>query len=132
MITGSTGPRASAPVDSTGSSKALVLLVESFVDESRFQSTCYKACGFEPVGASAGFGRASRDFYLDHGEHKQLFLRQIQRRGRELLRQARLPASLAEHEAMKTGPCSLQTSALHSLYQSLHSLPDKRSGHRKA
>ncbi|MSU32860.1 MAG: DUF4338 domain-containing protein [Pedosphaera sp.] len=43
-------------------------LVESFVDESRFQGTFYKACGFEPVGASAGF-------YLEHGEPKQLFLR---------------------------------------------------------
>ena len=27
-----------------------VLLVESFVDESLFQGTCYKACGFEAVG----------------------------------------------------------------------------------
>src|SRR5438309_8918272 len=43
-----------------------VLVVESFVDESRYRGTCYRACGFEAVGATAGFGRASRDFYLEH------------------------------------------------------------------
>ena len=39
------------------------LVVESFVDESRFRGTCYRACGFEQVGASAGFSRDSRDYY---------------------------------------------------------------------
>src|SRR3974390_3776476 len=40
-----------------------VLVVESFVDESRYRGTCYRACGFEAVGATGGFQRASRDFY---------------------------------------------------------------------
>ena len=40
-----------------------VLVVESFVDETRYRGTCYRACGFEAVGLTAGFGRASRDFY---------------------------------------------------------------------
>jgi hypothetical protein len=37
-----------------------VLVVESFVDESRCRGTCYKACGFAAIGATAGFARASR------------------------------------------------------------------------
>src|SRR6266853_4708020 len=40
-----------------------VLVVESFVDESRYRGTCYRACGFEAVGPTEGFRRASRDFY---------------------------------------------------------------------
>lgn len=39
-----------------------VLVVESFVDESRHPGTCYRACGFQAVGATKGFKRASRDF----------------------------------------------------------------------
>ena len=106
-----------------------VLLVESFVDTSRFQGTCYKACGFKPVGSSAGFARASRDFYLEHGQPKQLFLRPIHHRGREILRQARLPEALAAHEAVKAGPCSLKAPALHDLCQRLRALRDTRCGH---
>ena len=37
-----------------------VLVVESFVDESLYRGTCYRACGFEAVGATRGFARASR------------------------------------------------------------------------
>jgi hypothetical protein len=47
-----------------------VLVVESFVDESRYRGTCYRACGFEAVGLTEGFGRASRDFYHEHGQPK--------------------------------------------------------------
>src|SRR5437773_8263929 len=43
-----------------------VLLVESYVDESHYRGTCYKACGFEAVGLTAGYGRCSRDYYLEH------------------------------------------------------------------
>ena len=65
-----------------------VLVVESFVDESQYRGTCYKACGFEAVGPTEGFGRASRDFYAAHGQPKQLYLRQLRPGLREKLRQA--------------------------------------------
>jgi hypothetical protein len=44
-----------------------VLGVESFVDESKYRGTGYRACGFEAVGPTQGFIRSSRDFYLPHG-----------------------------------------------------------------
>src|SRR6516225_7641059 len=68
-----------------------VLVVESFVDESQYRGTCYRACGFEAVGATEGFKRASRDFYEEHGRPKQLYLRQLRPGARKRLRQARLP-----------------------------------------
>src|SRR5690349_15981374 len=43
-----------------------VLLVESYVDESQYRGTCYRGCGFQAVGLTAGFGRSSRDYYLEH------------------------------------------------------------------
>ncbi len=106
-----------------------VLVVESFVDESRFRGTCYKACGFAAIGATAGFARASRDFYVEHGGPKQLFVRPLHPRGRELLRQCRLPAGIAEYEAAVAGPCPLQAAALENLYQRFRTMRDPRCGH---
>ena len=56
-----------------------VLLVESFVDESRYRGTCYRACGFEAVGMNGGFARCSRDYYSEHGQPKQLYLRAVRK-----------------------------------------------------
>ena len=106
-----------------------VLVVESFVDESQYRGTCYKACGFEAVGATEGFGRASRDFYQEHGRPKQLYLREVGPRARRQLRQARLPEALAGYEAEVTGPCPFRAPALESLLDRLGALPDSRRGH---
>jgi hypothetical protein len=106
-----------------------VLVVESFVDESHYRGTCYRACGFEAVGLTEGFGRASRDFYQEHGQPKQLYLRELRPRARARLRQARLPEELAAYEAEVTGPCPFRAPALERLLESLGALPDSRYGH---
>ena len=81
-----------------------VLVVESFVDEAQYRGTCYRACGFAAVGLTQGFGRASRDFYLPHGQPKQLYLRELRAGARPLLRRARWPRELADGEAEVAGP----------------------------
>jgi len=106
-----------------------VLLVESFVDETRYRGVCYRACGFEAVGMTAGFERASRDFYREHGQPKQLYLRALKKDGRALLRRARLPKHLAEHEEDVAGPCPFRAPALGSLFTRFRQLKDERSGH---
>ena len=80
-----------------------ILVVETFVDETRYRGTCYKACGFVAIGATAGFARSSRDFYTEHGKPKQLFVRELHPRGCALLRQARLPEPLADYETTVAG-----------------------------
>jgi hypothetical protein len=106
-----------------------VLVVESFVDETRYRGTCYRACGFEAVGPTAGFARASRDFYQAHGEPKQLYLRELRPGARNLLRRGRLPRALAEHEDQITGPCPLRAGQLGSLLERFRQLHDGRRGH---
>jgi hypothetical protein len=106
-----------------------VLVVESFVDESRYRGTCYRACGFEAAGLTAGFGRSSRDFYEAQGQPKQLYLRELRPRARQQLRQARLPAELAAGETDSAGPCPFRAPALESLLARLSTLPDARCGH---
>jgi hypothetical protein len=106
-----------------------VLVVESFVDETRSRGTCYRACGFEAVGLTEGFGRASRDFYHEHGQPKQLYLRELRPRARTLLRRGRLPAELAEHEEKIAGPCPFRAGELGSLLDRFRVLRDARCGH---
>lgn len=106
-----------------------VLAVESFVDETRYRGVCYRACGFEAVGMTAGFGRASRDFYHEHGEPKQLYIKALHKDGRALLSRARLPKYLAKHEKDVAGPCPFRAPALGSLFMRFRQLKDDRSGH---
>ncbi len=106
-----------------------VLLVESYVDESQYRGTCYRACGFEAVGLTAGFGRCSRDYYLEHGQPKQLYLRPLRPRAMGLLRQGRLPSDLAEHEEKISGPCPLRAAQLDTLLEVFQQCRDPRRGH---
>jgi hypothetical protein len=41
--------------------KVKPLLQETFVDESRFSGTCYKAANWKLVGRTSGRGRMNRD-----------------------------------------------------------------------
>lgn len=106
-----------------------VLVVESFVDESQYRGTCYRACGFEAVGPTKGFGRASRDFYLRHDQPKQLYLRELRTGARKLLGKARWPEALAVYEAELAGPCPFRAPGLESLVDRIGALPDSRRGH---
>jgi hypothetical protein len=106
-----------------------VLVVESFVDETRYRGTCYRACGFEAVGPTEGFARASRDFYHEHGQPKQLYLRELRPGARATLRRGRLPRELADHEEKITGPCPFRAGQLGSLLERFGQLRDGRRGH---
>lgn len=107
-----------------------VLVVESFVDETQYRGTCYRACGFEAVGLTQGFARASRDFYQEHGVPKQLYLRELRPQARRLLRQARWPAALAAYEAELAGPCPFRAPSLASLLDRFGTLHDARQAYR--
>lgn len=106
-----------------------VVLVESYVDESQYRGTCYRACGFQAVGLTAGYGRSSRDYYEEHGQPKQLYLRELRPRGLGILRQGRLPADLADREEKITGPCTLRATHLGCLLEVFGQFKDKRRGH---
>ena len=109
--------------------KHAVWVVETFVDESIYRGTCYRACGFEAAGPTAGFSRSSREFYQFHGEPKQLYLRELQPGARKLLRQARWPEALLVHEAQLAGPCPFRAPSLESLLDRFSELSDSRRGH---
>jgi len=106
-----------------------VWVVESFVDESQYRGTCYRACGFEAVGLTQGFGRSSRDFYIEHGRPKQLYLRELRPDARRWLRQARWSEAMTAYEAEAAGPCPFRGPELERLLDRFAALPDARRGH---
>jgi hypothetical protein len=106
-----------------------ILVVESFVDESRYKGTCYRACGFQQAGASAGFSRSARDYYTEHGQARQLYLRELAPGARKVLCRPKLPAVFEDAEADIAGPCPLRAGELGSLYERFRVLEDPRSGH---
>lgn len=106
-----------------------VVLVESYVDESQYRGSCYRACGFKALGFTAGYGRSNRDYYEEHGVPKQLYVRELRPRAIGILRQGRLPAELAAHEEKIGGPCPVRATQLGSLLEVFEQFKDKRRGH---
>lgn len=103
-----------------------VVLVETFVDPEQFCGTVYSANGWQELGATDGFGRVRRDFYVQHHKPKRLFARELWRKARRSLAADKLKPSLAVVEA-KTRPRSPQSPGqIHSLIQYLKGLPDYR------
>lgn len=53
-----------------------ILLVETFVDLSRFRGSSYRAAGWIPLGETRGFARSGSG-YRAHGRPKMLFVRPV-------------------------------------------------------
>jgi hypothetical protein len=61
-----------------------VYLAESFVDQSRFQGTCYKASNWHYVGQTSGSAKRGNQ-YRYHGNQKAVYLYPLDRNFRRLL-----------------------------------------------
>ncbi len=72
-----------------------LLMAESFVDGQLFRGTSYKASGWTMLGVTQGYGRNAEDFYVKHDRPKQLWVRELKKGGRELLKARTLPAAYA-------------------------------------
>lgn len=61
-----------------------IVLVETFVDHSRFKGTCYLAAGWTRLGQTRGFGRNAGRYYY-HGRTKTIFVLPLQRKTKQWL-----------------------------------------------
>lgn len=94
-----------------------VQVVETFVDPQRFRGTCYKAAGWEQLGATQGYQRDWQDFYTDTKHPKQLWVRALGEGALARVRAAELPAALADPQGPLPPACPLPTLELDSLWQ---------------
>jgi hypothetical protein len=82
-----------------------LLMAESFVDGELFRGTSYKASGWTMLGLTQGYGRNADDFYVKHDRPKQLWVRELKKGSRELLKARALPEAYAVVEKRVRAIC---------------------------
>lgn len=102
-----------------------VLVVESFVDPQRFSGACYRASNWEILGQTKGCRRHHRDFYVDDGHPKELWVRQLDPRARKWLSAQKMPPQFDRHEDPAIY-CTYTAAEFKSLWLRLNELLDKR------
>lgn len=103
-----------------------VLVVETFVDPEQFNGTVYTANGWQEVGATDGWGRCRRDFYVQHDKPKRLFVREIVKNARRSLQAEHLKPVLAGVERKAGGRCYQKCAELRALTEHFKALPEYR------
>ncbi|MCP4491334.1 MAG: ISAs1 family transposase [Gammaproteobacteria bacterium] len=106
-----------------------VYLAETFVDESQFQGTCYKASNWKHVGYTAGYSRSNTRYY-HHGQVKAVYLYSLYKRAREILSGDLIPYDVS----LLKEPRRLSTMIkfpIEKLMWRIRELIDPRSSHGK-
>jgi predicted transposase YbfD/YdcC len=105
-----------------------VVMVETFVDSQFFQGTAYKASGWSMLGATAGFARTGqgKDYYVAHGQPKQLWVKELCKGAAQKLRAPALPQPWAAVEKTVAPRCRASAPQIRSLIGHLSDLPEFR------
>lgn len=74
-----------------------IIMVETFVDHSRFQGTCYRAAGWVPLGTTTGYGRTGGAYYY-HGQTKTVLIKPLLKKAATMLSAPFLPPELTGGE----------------------------------
>jgi hypothetical protein len=101
--------------------------VETFVDPQQFQGTVYRAGGWQELGATRGFGRVGRDYYVAHRRPKRLFVRELCHNARRALQAEHLKPAWAAVEAKVAPRCTHTARELRSLVEQLKRVEDFRT-----
>lgn len=67
-----------------------VYLAETFVDESRYKGTCYKASNWKHVGYTKGYSRSNKRYY-HHGNAKAVYIYSLCKKACEVLSGVLIP-----------------------------------------
>jgi hypothetical protein len=108
------------------------LLLETFVDPTRFRGTCYRAAGWTLVGRTRGFRRDGQEFYTPDSHPKDIWLKALAPQMPAVLRAAKLPPEWQPYEkALPPEQVAkrLGVSGLRSLFEVLRQLKDTRDRH---
>jgi hypothetical protein len=103
------------------------VMAESFTDIELFHGTCYRACGWEAVGQSAGYSRHRADFYIKNDRPKKLWMKLLCPDAKAIL----CGASLAEEHTQAETPATggvlpLSSGQMRSLLEVLFKVKDPR------
>lgn len=104
-----------------------VLVAESFVDPEQFCGTVYTANGWQELGATDGWGRCSRDYYVKHGKPKRLFVKELCKNACRRLQAEHLKPVLAMVEDKVKPRCIQRVAPIRSLTQYFKQVPEFRA-----
>jgi hypothetical protein len=106
-----------------------VYLAETFVDESKFKGTCYKASNWKHVGYTEGYSRSNTRYY-HHGQVKAIYLYSLYKRAPEILSGDLIPydvSLLKEQRRLST----MIKFPIEKLIWCIREITDPRSSHGK-
>ena len=106
-----------------------VVMVESFVDPKQFCGTTYRCSGWSQLGLTQGYGRHAQDYYLQHDQPKQLWVKSLVKNGPQKLRAQALPAGWAGVESRVKPRCRAPSAELKTLSDHLGQIPEYRCSH---
>jgi hypothetical protein len=103
-----------------------VVVVESFVDPEQFDGTVYSAQGWKELGATDGWGRCRRDYYVKHDKPKRLFVRELCRNACRSLQAEHLRPELADVETKEIPACHHKVREIRSIREQFRQVPEYR------
>ena len=104
------------------------LIAETFTDPEAFQGTCYKACGWTPLGMSAGNRRHYADYYQSNDHPKKLWVKELSPQARDRACELALDAQLAGAVVRAShGVMPLKAQERRSLLLVMRQVPDPRA-----
>lgn len=106
-----------------------VLVAETFVDPQRFEGTCYRAAGWQPLGLTAGARRVRRDFYDDSGTPKHLLVKPLRTEACAQLCAEIWPEPWRRYERPVLAANPLEGQEPYSLFQAFLQVPEFRGAH---
>lgn len=106
-----------------------VYLAETFVDESSFRGTCYKASNWIHVGYTEGYSRSNRRYY-HHVRVKAVYLYPLCKRASEILSGDLIPYALSLLKEKRRLETMIEF-PIERLLERIREFTDPRSGHGK-
>jgi hypothetical protein len=104
-------------------------MVESFVDPEQFRGTTYQCSGWSQLGLTQGYGRVAKDYYVQHQQPKQLWIKALVKNAPKKLRADKLPEAWAMVENKVKPRCTAKSAELKALSDHLSRIPEYRSKH---
>lgn len=104
-----------------------IVMVETFVDPQQFRGTTYQCSGWSQLGRTQGYGRHAKDYYIQHDQPKQLWVKSLVKHAPKRLRAQKLPQRWAGVEQKVQPRCTAQSAELKTLTDHLAQIPEYRS-----
>jgi hypothetical protein len=106
-----------------------IVLVETFVDPEQFRGTTYQCSGWTQLGLTQGWARHAKDYYIQHDQPKQLWVKSLVKNAPKKLCADRLPPAWAVVENKVKPRCTPKSAQLKTLTEHLACIPEYRSRH---